>query len=216
MKIIIYILAIISLYIICSIGLDLFWKIGEFENAENINTVLIRISYSYVSGFIFYLLTNEIPHLLKKRKVQPVLTEKIELTYDLVESLLQTFISEKKENLLKNSNENFIKKLIENEPLKNESYFTKITFNKMTNSEFIIAQEEKLVKTIKDLLFYKEFLSSRQIYNLEKIKSAYLFTLVKALKYNSSKLIGFEKTDKFKSNFSKELNEMVESAKEIK
>ena len=65
MKIINLILCLLTLcagYIILTVGLGWFWTIGSFENADRINQVLLNLSYSYIAGWIFYLLVLYFQH----------------------------------------------------------------------------------------------------------------------------------------------------------
>ncbi len=53
MRYFLWIITGVSLYIIFCVGLGWFWTIGESENYEKINQVLLNLSYSYIAGWFF-------------------------------------------------------------------------------------------------------------------------------------------------------------------
>jgi len=61
-------ITLICTYIICHVGLGLFLPIGTSDNSEKINDVLINLSYSYMAGFVFYMLVVYFPKRIAQKK----------------------------------------------------------------------------------------------------------------------------------------------------
>jgi len=82
-KCVLLITTLISLYIIFCVGLGWFWTIGFSFDSDKINQILINLSYSYMAGFIFYILVSYLPYRLKTEKLKPVIKLKINDLYNL-------------------------------------------------------------------------------------------------------------------------------------
>lgn len=78
-KIVVNLTAIACIYIIMYVGAGLQWLPHFHSDSREItgraNAILLNISYSYLAGFIFYLLTISLPHWEKKRRIRPVIIE---------------------------------------------------------------------------------------------------------------------------------------------
>ena len=74
------VITLLALIIILVIGLDIqSLKLGSFTNAQNINSILINLSYSYIAGAFFYFLVTTIPFYLRKRKINLVIKDRINI-----------------------------------------------------------------------------------------------------------------------------------------
>ena len=71
------IITAVCLYAIGYIGLDWFVPLASVDNPERINTVLINLSYSYIAGLIFYLLTTSFPRYVFAHKMKKPLQIKV-------------------------------------------------------------------------------------------------------------------------------------------
>ena len=78
-NLILVILTVISFYVILYVGLGFGWPVGTSENYERINKVLENLSYSYLAGCIFYVLTVSVPYRLRRHKLDKVLHSKISI-----------------------------------------------------------------------------------------------------------------------------------------
>lgn len=58
------------------IKLDFF--IGTSDYAEIINDMLVNLSYSYIAAYLFYLMTSRLPVVMRKRKLMPVIQNRVE------------------------------------------------------------------------------------------------------------------------------------------
>lgn len=76
-KILLIVLTAISVYVILYVGLGIGYPIGVSDNYEQINEVLENLSYSYLAGCIFYILTVTIPAKVRRHKLDSVLHSKI-------------------------------------------------------------------------------------------------------------------------------------------
>ena len=72
----IWTIALACLYAILQIKLDFAFWIGNSERADAYNEILTNLSYSYLAGFIFFLLTVTLPHWKMKTKVRKALEGK--------------------------------------------------------------------------------------------------------------------------------------------
>lgn len=52
--------------------------IGTSGYVEIINDMLINLSYSYIAAYLFYLMTSRLPVVMRKRKLMPVIQNRIE------------------------------------------------------------------------------------------------------------------------------------------
>ncbi len=71
------ILSLLCLYAIVTIKLGWFWTIGVAKNYVQINEIIINLSYSYIAGIVVYLLTIVLPVYFEKKRLRPVINEKI-------------------------------------------------------------------------------------------------------------------------------------------
>lgn len=77
-KCIIGLIGVVCIYAIIQINLGYFWSIGAFENAEQLNSIIINLSYSYIAGLIVYIFTVEIPTIIHNKKIKPIINQNIE------------------------------------------------------------------------------------------------------------------------------------------
>jgi len=80
-KYIIYILLLISIWTILSVGLTIiptFEADITKETADRVNSVMINISYSYLAGYIMYFLTVSLPTYRRKMTMEPLINDYIE------------------------------------------------------------------------------------------------------------------------------------------
>lgn len=89
----------IPFYIISTIGLGYGWTFLYSDNADNINIVLLNLSYSYVAALFFYLLYDYIPNKRNEFKSFLIFKSKLEevvrLSEELISQLLMVYEIEK-------------------------------------------------------------------------------------------------------------------------
>lgn len=72
-------IALICLYAIFQIKFNFAFWVGYSEKADAWNEIITNLSYSYLAGFIFYLLTVTLPHKKMKGKVKVALDSKLNM-----------------------------------------------------------------------------------------------------------------------------------------
>ena len=98
------VLTTVCIYIILCIGLGWFWEIGHIENAEKVNSVLINLSYSYMAGFVFFILIEYIPKRISSKKAFLIWRSELETIYrqmsDIISSLKMIIDVQKKDSTI--------------------------------------------------------------------------------------------------------------------
>jgi len=64
--------------LITIVAIKLNFVIGMSDYAEIINDMLVNLSYSYIAAYLFYLMTNRLPVVMRKRKIMPVIQNRVE------------------------------------------------------------------------------------------------------------------------------------------
>lgn len=85
MKYVNYILigiTILCLYVIGCVGLEIFPTLGYSGKANSINSVGLNLSYSFIAGWIFYLLVSYFPYKQRKSKLQKIINGKLKDIHD--------------------------------------------------------------------------------------------------------------------------------------
>lgn len=93
-NILLYTLTIISVYVIVYVGLGYGWSIGESDNYERINKVLENLSYSYLAGCIFYLLTTQYAYWIRRQQFRPVMKFKMHKVVRMIDDVILEFSRE--------------------------------------------------------------------------------------------------------------------------
>jgi hypothetical protein len=163
-----YLFSFSSVYCILAIGLDWFWKFGEFKNANKINTILINLSYSYIAALLFFIFNDYIPRRIASKKALGVLGSQISKIHADMSRLISTIkmiLNIDKEDVeitlkdlyqLSSFNESFEKNYFECTPIINN-----------------VVSDNKT----RGVFFYKEFKSSAEniIKNIQKLAKDPLF-----------------------------------------
>ena len=172
-------LALVCVYAILQIKFDFAFWIGSSERADVINEVIANISYSYLAGYFFYLLTVVLPHQKMKNKVNEALTKKLgtivsnyKACAESVYPILQSMKPEvSKEELV--------------EAFKAVSYFQPCRLQavgvNVTVAEYIKAKHQENVKLATELLEYKPWLSSETIAKVEEIRNSNMVSIILGL-----------------------------------
>ena len=181
-KMIIYIIltffTIVSLYIICTVGLGWFYKFGSFEDAERYNSVLLNLSYSYIAGYIFYILVTYLPSYCRKIKIRTVVNHKKEEIVLQIESNIQAFYSEKKQNILNDVDKENLISLIQSSDLYNQSFNGKEIG--MQSSIMTLLRESRKVtlQLCEQILLYHDYMSETEILISENLREASYYRLL--------------------------------------
>jgi len=206
---------LISLYIIFCVGLDWFWTIGNSPNADKINLVLINLSYSYIAGFIFYILVSDLPYRLKIEKLKPVIKSKINDLYNQINACAQTFETEEINNIIEDLTLEELTMKINNNDMYNNSFYATMFGLQRNNFEFLNDTKENVFNIIDSLLRYKEYMKTEQVLTTEKIKDSDFFQLVKVYQ-DTPNTRSFYSNPQFKNALANDLYEVIKFVKKLK
>lgn len=177
---ILIVITIVCLYAIGYIGLDWFVPLGNADNPERINTVLINLSYSYIAGLIFYLLTTSLPRYVFARKMRKPLQSKVKTMYGKIEDSAKCAFPMLTWNSLVIT-ENSLKDQFSSISLCTTPSAYDITGTPpISIIEYQKIQRKEILLIAKDILEYKEYLTPKQLELIEKIREANYFPLLNA------------------------------------
>ena len=171
---------LLSFYCIGSVGLSILPFLGVSGNAENINNVILNLSYSYFAGFVFYVFISYLPEKIQKQKIQPVIRVKYGEVKNQITAYINSFnVFQQSKTILNTITVNQISQLFNGNNLNKISYFSSLTGVKQSNAEYINSRKDALHQYLEGILFYKEYLSSEQIVLIEQIKDHTFLQLFK-------------------------------------
>lgn len=211
-KLILIIISLICIYIILAVGLKIVPTIYESLNSENVNNVTLNLSYSYIAGLIFYFFVSLLPYLILKHKLKPAIDLKITDLKTQITSFIRSFNSIKDIDL-KDIELITIQNIIKKHSILDRSYYSPMTGTNMSNLDFLYSTKLNIFNLVDSILTYREYLTSNQILELEKIRDSKFFHL--------SKMAGsplqdiFYKSDEFNQAFSITFYEIIESVRKI-
>lgn len=160
-------LTAISIYVIVYVGLGYGWPFGESENYERINKVLENLSYSYLAGCIFYLLTTHYSYWVRKQQLRPTMKLKMHKIVRMIDDVILEF-SRDVDTPIKTSSEDL--KII----LDSKSWTDDIPMLKLIQGisisyiRYLAIVGQNVRTNVMELIqLYKEYLSEEQISRLE-------------------------------------------------
>lgn len=173
-----WVLTFASIYAICNIELDWFWSIPVKYNPENINRVLLNLSYSYLAGYLFYLLVTEIPYWQRERKFRQIIVSKYKILEYQIESNIQAF-GTNKSNLVDNITLNELSYLVHNKEITDTAFQAKEVDYKMSILELLNFSRNTIIQTCHAVLnIYKDYLTASEITTIENILSSQYFNFI--------------------------------------
>lgn len=168
-KSLIHVLAAISIYIIMVVGLGWFWTIGESGNYERINSLLINLSYSFLTGYLVYLFTVYLPLKRRSRRINLIVADKLNSIVDERITPCLTVILQPEEYLNSHSDQDFIE-LFEKRDLLKES-FSLITMQNCPIIDSICKGGELFIQDIDNIIKdYGQDLSEDTLKWFERLK----------------------------------------------
>ena len=205
-------LAILCVYAILQIKLGFAFNLGSSEDAESWNQIIESLSYSYLAGYFFYLLTVRLPYWEMKIKVHEALkrkAEKIDSNYQ--ECLISV--------LPPGSQVNFeMKEEIVVAIFKEFSYLGNCRLSsfgmEVTAVDYIKAKHEENQRLATTILEYKPWLSAGVISQIEEIRNSDLSSIVIAL--TNPKLAKILDNEGSRATLAGTMWKMASLAKEIK
>lgn len=143
----------------------------ESNNPKAINEVLVNLSYSYIAGFVFYVFTVVLPHVLFKRRRQAAIKEKIRTINDKYMACLKSVVPVVEQSSFDYSEDNFVK------VFSGVSYMSGCSLSKLnivnaTIIDYVIGQHKVCLTLIAQLLEYRELFDSNTVVILEKMRES--------------------------------------------
>lgn len=178
-KIVLFIIFVLCIWAISTIQLHLFPSINvkwSQELCDNVNNVYINLSYSFMAGFIFYLLTVSFPHIMEKKRIKPVLQQKVNDIKNEFRNVLLEFSRNTQIGdyfIEENARKALMSKLWTNNlPMYKKLYNIDISY-----IAFIGEVGKNIQKKIINLIqSYQGYLSTEQICLLEELSSMQIFS----------------------------------------
>ena len=173
-------LAIVSIFLILIIGLEakfLWTELDDPNLADNINKVLLNISYSYITGFLVYLLTVLLPHALRRKKIKSILETKFETIKSKINaSVMSIYLIEAEEKTIP-AKDLFIKEFVA-QNITDKKYKLKPGLD-LTLFESLVKERKDIERKISEIIEYHNYLSTDSLTLIERIRdSEYFSTLI--------------------------------------
>lgn len=164
-------------WVILSVQLQLIPLIPTNLTAEfcnNLNIVYENLAYSFIAGYMFYLLTNILPTIQERKKLTPVIKQKIANIKSYVMDILLEFSRDTGLNYKKRENhENIMlsKEWTDNVPMYEKYRGISISYIRLIANCGITIQDDVslLIRT------YQKYLTTTQILLLEELADMQIF-----------------------------------------
>lgn len=206
----------VSIYAICNIELDWFWSIPVKYNPENINRVLLNLSYSYLAGYLFYLLVTEIPYRQRKRRFHKTISHKYDDIRLQIESNIQAFDTIKYYHLNKITR-NELRKIVTKRNLTDNTFYADECGITQSVIDFINRSKEKIEEVAYELLnVYKDYLSEDEIETIENIIHSSYFNLTDFKRNDKLTSKNKDFFNSLKEDLSDSLYEVIENTRKLK
>lgn len=205
----------ISIYIILCVGLGWFWTVGSSINSDKINQILINLSYSYIAGFIFYVLVSYLPYTLKVQKIKPAIKLKTNNLSIQINACIQTFATEENRNFIESITKEQLRETVNRNEMYNNSFYANEISYVMNNLKFLNSTKGNVFEIIDSLLGYKEYMKSEQILYLEKIRDSEFFHLVKTYEETDTARVYYS-SQPYKETLINDLFEVVKNLNNLK
>lgn len=169
-------IALICLYAIFQIKFDFAFWLGRSENADKWNEIITNVSYSYLAGFIFFLLTVTLPHLKMRAKVKKALEGKVNQIATNYWACIESVVPFPK-GLTRNQTKEDVVMMFKEASSLQLCRLSSVGIN-VSVAEYIKAKHKENKELATELLEYKLWLSSETIAQIEKIRNANLMSVV--------------------------------------
>lgn len=171
------IITFLSVYAIAYIGLGWFWPWGISSKYQQINHVVINLSYSYLAGLIFYLLTSYLPYMIKRNKLKKPIQEKLKTIKGKLEDSAKCVFPMTSWNHLVLT-EDVLVQQFSTQSVNTQSAYSIAGIN-MSIIGHLTTQRNNILDIIDGILEYKDYLSGEQLLTIEKIKDGEYFSMLK-------------------------------------
>lgn len=146
------------------------------ESCNNLNQLYINLTYSFLAGYVFYLLTIYFPRKTEKKRLQPVIIKKTKAIKNELENVLLEFSRGTGINYTEIENARKVlmsKNWTDNMPMYQKLYNANISY-----IAFIGEVGKIIQKNVVELIqSYQRFMTTEQICLLEELSNLYIFSL---------------------------------------
>lgn len=172
--------ALICLYAIFQIKFNFAFWMGYSEKADAWNEIITNLSYSYLAGFIFYLLTVTLPHKKMKGKVKVALDSKLNMIRSNYKACVESVYHPLKAMSLDITKDEAIANF------KEVSFYQKCKMGYFQDKDisvvdYIRLKHQENVIRAAELLEYKPWLSSETAAQIEEIRNSNLPAVIISL-----------------------------------
>lgn len=200
-------ITILCLYVIGCVGLEILPTLGCAEKAHSINAVSLNLSYSFIAGWIFYLLVTYFPYHIFKKKFSPIIRGRIIDLCKQIEACVHTFSLEEP-NVINSITKQRLLELINQKGMYSQSCFAEQVGYRMNNLHFLVETKKNCFDIIEMLIPYKEYLTTEQIVCIEKVRASDYFHLTKV--YEETEIARmYYNSERFKFELSSELYNII-------
>ena len=173
-------IALICLYAIFQIKFNFAFWMGYSEKADAWNEIITNLSYSYLAGFIFYLLTVTLPHKKMKGKVKVALDSKLNMIRSNYKACVESVYHPLKAMSLDITKDEAIANF------KEVSFYQKCKMGYFQDKDisvvdYIRLKHQENVIRAAELLEYKPWLSSETVAQIEEIRNSNLPAVIISL-----------------------------------
>lgn len=145
------------------------------ERCNNLNLLYINLSYSFLAGYIFYLLTISFPKKIEKKRLKPIIKQKVLGIWKGLWNIMLEFSRDVDvKNYMETENASKVlmsKKWSDNIPMFQNLYNAKISY-----IAFISLEGETIRNNITNFIqSYQSYISAEQICLLEELYNMPIF-----------------------------------------
>lgn len=153
------------------------------DRCDNLNQLFINLTYSFLAGYVFYLLTIYFPQIKEKKRIQPVIQQKVLDIRKAISDVLLEFSRDTdiKKDFLEIENAKIVlmsKNWTDKMPMFMRLYNAHISY-----LAFIGEVGNKIRKDIVDLIqSYQRYMTTEQVCLLEGLSNMQIFALANQFK----------------------------------
>ena len=183
------------------------------ERCDNLNQLYINLSYSFLAGFVFYLLTIYFPQKRERKRLEPVIKQKVlEIRKELRNVLLEFSRKTDIQNYIEIESARKVlmsKNWTDYMPMYQYLYGANISYIAFIGEVGKVIQKN----TIDLIQSYQRYLTTEQIRLLEELPQMYIFNFAQRFSKMPISLEDDKGKESIVGFFIKALNKMVEIEK---
>lgn len=153
------------------------------DRCDNLNQLFINLTYSFLAGYVFYLLTIYFPQRKEKKRIQPVIQQKVLNIRKAISDILLEFSRDTDihKDLLEIDN---AKKVLMSKNWTNKMPMFQYLYKaQISYLAYIGEVGKKIQKDIVDLIqSYQRYMTTEQVCLLEELSSMQIFALANQFK----------------------------------